>query len=192
MKKNSLVGNCEEIIEDLFLMTPSIFFDDRGYFSESWNKKEFNQLIGKSIDFVQDNHSFSKQGVIRGLHYQLPPFQQSKLVTCISGEIFDVAVDIRKKSPTFGSWAGAYLNEDNQNQLWVPEGFAHGFIVISSSALVSYKVDQYWKKNYERSIRWDDQNLKISWPVEVKRGLISEKDSNSFHFLDLDEDQLFP
>ena len=191
MKKKSLVSNLGEIIEDLFLITPSLFYDNRGYFYESWNNKKFDELIGKSINFVQDNHSFSKQGVVRGLHYQLPPFQQSKLVTCIKGEIFDVAVDIRKGSPTFGRWAGAYLNEKNHSQLWIPEGFAHGFTVISSSALVMYKVDQYWKKNYEKSIRWDDENLKISWPLGVDSALISEKDTNSIHFIDLEEDQLF-
>ena len=180
MKKNLLVSNLGASIEDLLLITPAIFYDNRGYFYESWNKNDFDQLIGKSINFVQDNHSFSKKGVIRGLHYQLPPFQQSKLVTCLKGEIFDVVVDIRRKSPTFGGWAGTYLNENNHNQLWIPAGFAHGFIVVSSFALVMYKVDQYWKKNYEKSIRWDDENLKINWPLEPK--VISEKDNNAPSF----------
>ncbi len=191
MKKKLLVNNLGEIIEDLLLITPSIYYDTRGYFYESWNQKEFTKLIGKSINFLQDNHSFSMQGVIRGLHYQVPPFQQQKLVTCIRGEIFDVAVDIRKKSPTFGSWSGTYLNEKNHNQLWVPEGFAHGFIVTSSFALVMYKVDQYWKKNHEHSIRWDDEDLKISWPLKVQEDLISEKDSNATSFIDLNDDKLF-
>ncbi len=191
MHKNPLVGSDGQIIDDLFLITPSIFHDNRGYFYESWNQKKFDQLIGKSIKFLQDNHSFSKQGVVRGLHYQLQPFQQSKLVMCISGEIFDVAVDLRKNSRTFGSWVGVILNDKNQKKLWIPEGFAHGFLVMSSSALVIYKVDQYWKKDYEKSIRWDDEYLKIKWPEVIDKVLISEKDSNSMNFLDLNENQIF-
>jgi len=191
MQKNPLVGSVGDTIDDLFLITPSIFHDNRGYFYESWNQKNFDQLIGKSIKFLQDNHSFSKQGVVRGLHYQLQPFQQSKLVMCISGEIFDVAVDLRKDSRTFGSWVGVILNDKNHNKLWVPEGFAHGFLVMSSSALVIYKVDQYWKKDYEKSIRWDDEYLQIKWPEVKGKGLISEKDSNSINFLDLNENQIF-
>ena len=191
MQKNLLVGNHGVIINDLFLITPSIFHDNRGYFSESWNQKDFDQLIGKSIKFLQDNLSFSKQGVIRGLHYQLQPFHQSKLVTCISGEIFDVAVDLRRNSRTFGNWVGVILNNKNHNKLWIPEGFAHGFLVMSSSALVIYKVDHYWKKNYEKSIRWDDQYLNIRWPKVIGKGLISEKDLNSMNFLDLKEDEMF-
>ena len=191
MQKNPLVGSVGDTIDDLFLITPSIFHDNRGYFYESWNQKNFDQLIGKSIKFLQDNHSFSKQGVVRGLHYQLQPFQQSKLVMCMCGEIFDVAVDLRKNSRTFGSWAGVILNDKNHNKLWVPEGFAHGFLVMSSSALVIYKVDQYWKKDYEKSIRWDDEYLQIKWPEVKDKGLISEKDSNSIDFLDLNENQIF-
>ena len=191
MQKNPLVGSVGDTIDDLFLITPSIFHDNRGYFYESWNQKDFDQLIGKSINFLQDNHSFSKQGVVRGLHFQLQPFQQSKLVMCISGEIFDVAVDLRKDSRTFGSWVGVILNDKNHNKLWVPEGFAHGFLVMSSSALVIYKVDQYWKKDYEKSIRWDDEYLQIKWPEVKGKGLISEKDSNSINFLDLNENQIF-
>ncbi len=191
MKKKLLVGSDGETINDLFLITSSIFHDNRGYFYESWNQRDFDQLIGKSIKFLQDNHSFSNQGVVRGLHYQLQPFQQSKLVMCSSGEIFDVAVDLRKHSKTFGSWVGVILNDKNHNKLWIPEGFAHGFLVMSSSALVMYKVDQYWNKDYEKSIRWDDQYLKIKWPEVNNKGFISEKDSNSMNFLDLDENQIF-
>ena len=191
MQKKLLVGSDGKTINDLFLLTPSIFHDNRGYFYESWNQKDFDQLIGKSINFLQDNHSFSKQGVIRGLHYQLQPFKQSKLVTCMRGEIFDVAVDLRKTSRTFGNWVGVTLNDKNHNKLWIPEGFAHGFLVMSSSALVMYKVDQYWKKDYEKSIRWDDQYLKIQWPEVIDKGLVSEKDANSMNFLDLKEDQIF-
>ena len=191
MQKKSLVGNFGENINDLLLIIPSIFNDNRGYFYESWNQQDFDQLVGKSIKFLQDNHSYSKQGVIRGLHYQLPPFQQSKLVMCISGEIFDVVVDLRKNSRTYGSWTGVYLNSKNHHKLWVPEGFAHGFLVISSSALVIYKVDQFWKKDYEQSIKWDDQHLKIKWPKVRDKGLISDKDSNAMNFLDLTENQIF-
>ena len=192
MQKKILLNSEGDIIRDLFLINPSIFSDKRGYFYESWNQKDFDQLIGKSITFLQDNLSFSKKGVLRGLHYQLKPFQQSKLVMCTRGEIYDVAVDLRKNSKTFGSWVGVLLNDKNHNKLWIPGGFAHGFLVMSSAALVMYKVDQYWKKDYENSIRWYDQYLRIKWPQIIDRGLVSNKDSTSMNFLDLNENQIFP
>ena len=149
------------------LLIPKIFEDERGFFYESWNKKEFEKLTDtKNIIFVQDNHSKSSFGILRGLHYQLPPFGQGKLVRCSYGEIFDVAVDLRKSSITFGKWVGIKLNAENKFQLWIPEGFAHGFLTLSNFAEVQYKTTNYWNPKYERSINWNDNNLNIEWPRE--------------------------
>ncbi|MEB3306492.1 MAG: dTDP-4-dehydrorhamnose 3,5-epimerase [Cyanobacteriota bacterium] len=151
------------------LLTPQVFGDARGYFLESWNQKRFAEALelprSEVPPFVQDNQSRSSQGVLRGLHYQLPPHAQGKLVRCVQGEIFDVAVDIRRQSPTFGQWIGAKLSSENHAQLWLPAGFAHGFLVLSPWAEVLYKTTDFWDKATERSIRWDDPALDISWPL---------------------------
>jgi dTDP-4-dehydrorhamnose 3,5-epimerase len=160
------------------LLTPRVFGDERGFFLESWNQQAFNAAAGDTA-FVQDNHSRSSRGVLRGLHYQLPPHPQEKLVRCVLGEIFDVAVDIRRSSPTFGQWVGAVLSADNKQQLWVPAGFAHGFLTLSEQAEVLYKTTDFWSRECERAIRWDDPQLAIAWPQEALAGALpqlSDKD----------------
>ena len=178
MKIKQLENKDGIIIEDLFLIEPEIFRDSRGFFYESWNQKKFNNLVGKETKFVQDNKSFSSKGVLRGLHYQKNPFAQGKLVSCDFGEIYDVAVDIRKGSPTFGTWTSAYLTSNNKNQLWIPCGFAHGFLAIADSVQVSYKTTEYWNKDSEITILWNDPYLSIDWPISKVNVNTSDKDLN--------------
>lgn len=151
-------------LPEVLLLEPKVFGDDRGFFMETFNAKVFHELTGCHKPFVQDNHSRSTRGVLRGLHYQLGAHPQDKLVRCIAGEIFDVAVDIRRGSKTYGRWVGARLSAANHHQLWVPVGFAHGFLVLSETAEVVYKVTDYYDPTGERSIRWDDPQLAIDWP----------------------------
>lgn len=151
-------------IPDLLVIEPKVFGDDRGFFFESFNQKKFAELTGCDVDFVQDNHSRSAKNVLRGLHYQIQ-HPQGKLVRVTQGEVFDVAVDIRKSSPTFGKWVGEILSAENKKQLWIPEGFAHGFVVLSETAEFLYKTTDYWHPEYERCIRWDDPALGITWPI---------------------------
>ncbi|TKF02063.1 dTDP-4-dehydrorhamnose 3,5-epimerase [Vibrio kanaloae] len=152
-------------IPDVKIIEPSVFGDERGFFMETWNQKRFEELVtGKSTQFVQDNHSKSKKGILRGLHYQTEN-TQGKLVRVVSGEVFDVAVDIRKGSPTFGQWVGEYLSAENKRQLWVPEGFAHGFYVTSEEAEFVYKCTDYYNSSSEHSITWDDPDIGIQWPI---------------------------
>ena len=162
-------------IPDIKIIHPRIYTDERGYFFESFNYSEFKDQIG-NIVFIQDNQSQSSKGVIRGLHFQLPPYAQAKLVRCISGAIFDVAVDIRRSSPTFGKWVSAVLSAENKHQLWIPEGFAHGFVALTETAEVFYKTNAHWNKGAEASIRWDDPTLAIEWPIDVQPTL-SPKDA---------------
>ena len=180
-----------ETIEGLLLLKPEIYKDSRGFFMESWNAKEFNKVVKKEVLFIQDNHSNSVQGVLRGLHYQSNPFSQGKLIRCIKGKIFDVAVDIRESSNTFGQWVGVILDSINNYQLWIPEGFAHGFLTLSKNADVAYKTNQYWMKRYEASIRWNDPNIAIKWPLENLKPLLSEKDSKAPLFYSINKDSLF-
>ncbi|ABK47616.1 dTDP-4-dehydrorhamnose 3,5-epimerase [Shewanella sp. ANA-3] len=170
-------------IPDVKVIEPKVFGDERGFFMETWNQKQFENLVtGKSTTFVQDNHSKSKRGILRGLHYQTKD-TQGKLVRVISGEVFDVAVDIRKDSPTFGQWVGEYLSAENKRQLWIPEGFAHGFYVISNECEFVYKCTKYYNPNYEKCLIWNDSNLQIDWPIpETERVLLSSKDSNGIPF----------
>ena len=173
-------------IKGLCIITPKIHKDIRGYFFESWNIERFNSIFKENISFSQDNHSCSLKGVLRGLHYQTKPFAQGKLVRCIKGEIYDVAVDIRVNSPTFGKWCGVYLNEQNKKQFWMPPGFAHGFFAISDSAEVLYKSTQKWSKDHEKSILWNDKDLNIAWPLKenlIKMPLINDKDLKAETFL---------
>ncbi len=151
-------------ISDVVLIEPKVFGDARGFFFESFNQKAFNEATGTNHVFVQDNHSRSSQGVLRGLHYQIQQ-PQGKLVRVARGRVWDVAVDIRKSSPTFGQWVGAELSEDNQHQLWVPPGFAHGFVVLSESADFLYKTTDYYVPEHERCIAWNDPQLAIAWPI---------------------------
>jgi len=181
------------------LITPRVFGDDRGFFFESWNQRAFAAALeadGQSVpDFVQDNHSRSSQAVLRGLHYQLPPHPQGKLVRCVLGEIFDVAVDIRRGSATFGQWVGARLTASNHQQLWVPAGFAHGFLTLSEHAEVLYKTTDFWSRDCERAIRWDDPQLGISWPpleaTAAAAPLLSEKDAVAPLLAELNDSDFF-
>ncbi len=162
-------------IPDVIIFEPKVFGDDRGFFLESFNQKIFAEATGLKCDFVQDNHSKSSRGVLRGLHYQLPPMAQGKLVRVVQGEVFDVAVDIRKSSPTFGQWVGVHLSADNKRQLWIPEGFAHGFLTLSETAEFLYKTTNYYSPKDEGAVIWNDSDLNITWP-EAGNILVSEKD----------------
>lgn len=162
-------------IPDVLILEPKVFGDSRGFFFESFNAQDFANSTGLDVSFVQDNHSSSAQGVLRGLHYQLQQ-EQGKLVRVVRGSVFDVAVDIRQSSPTFGQWVGCELSEDNHRQLWVPPGFAHGFVVLSSSADFLYKTTDYYAPQYERCIAWNDPQIGIEWPANISP-LLSAKDA---------------
>lgn len=169
------------------LIKPKVFGDERGWFFESWNQKKFDAAIGESVIFSQDNHSRSIRGVLRGLHYQLSPEPQAKLVRASYGSIFDVAVDIRSQSNTYGQWVGAELTATNHHQLWIPEGFAHAFLTLSDVAEVQYKARGFWNKACERAIRWNDPRLNIAWPLDRLEGddvSLSEKDGEAAHLAD--------
>lgn len=172
-------------IPDVVLLEPRVFGDDRGFFFESYNREVFREATGVDPAFVQDNHSRSSQGVLRGLHYQLPPKAQGKLVRVVAGEVFDVAVDIRPGSPTFGQWVGEVLSGENKRQLWIPPGFAHGFLTLSSSAEFLYKTTDYYSPTHERCIRWDDSSLAIAWPQLDQAPLVSGKDAQGEAFASL-------
>ena len=172
-------------IQDLVILTPRIFEDSRGYFFEAYNQAKFHEN-GIEYNFIQDNQSFSKRGVIRGLHLQINPFAQAKLVRVLEGEILDVAVDLRKNSPTYGQHFSVVLSADNKKQLMVPHGFAHGFSVLSETASVLYKVDQLYHKESERGIRYDDATLAINWQVSPEEVIVSEKDLILPSFKDID------
>ncbi|WP_432729529.1 dTDP-4-dehydrorhamnose 3,5-epimerase [Variovorax sp. W6] len=162
-------------IPDVLIIEPKVFGDARGFFYESFNGRAFDEAVGRHVEFVQDNHSRSAKGVLRGLHYQLAQ-TQGKLVRVARGAVFDVAVDIRRTSPTFGQWVGVELTEDNHKQLWVPEGFAHGFLVLSESADFLYKTTDYYAPAHERAIRWDDKAVGIRWPDIGIAPILSAKD----------------
>lgn len=167
-------------IPDILIFEPKVFGDDRGFFFESFSQKVFEEAVGRKVEFVQDNHSKSCKGVLRGLHYQLEPYAQGKLVRCVAGEVFDVAVDIRKSSPTFGRWVGVNLSAENKRQLWIPEGFAHGFYVLSNTAEFIYKATNFYEPSAESGIIWYDEKLSIKWPLDG-RPLISDKDNKLPH-----------
>jgi len=169
-------------IPDVLILQPRVFTDERGYFLQSFQQQQYEQLLSRPLNFVQDNHSHSKAGVLRGLHYQLQQ-PQGKLIRVVQGEIFDVAVDLRRSSPTFGHWVGQLLSAENQQQLWIPEGFAHGFLVLSESADVHYKTTDYYNPAAERSIRFDDVQLAIDWPLKGTP-LLSAKDAAAPAFAD--------
>lgn len=167
-------------IPDVILIEPKVFGDDRGFFFESFNQNNFEEAVGKPVRFVQDNHSRSVKNVLRGLHYQIQQ-HQGKLVRVVQGGVFDVAVDLRKSSPTFGQWVGEVLSAENKRQLWVPEGFAHGFVVLSDTAEFLYKTTDYYTPEYERSIAWNDPDIGIQWPVGVVP-ILSAKDAQGQAF----------
>lgn len=168
-------------IPDVVLFEPKVFGDERGFFFESFNQAAFDAAVGRSVSFVQDNHSRSAQHVLRGLHYQIQQ-PQGKLVRVVSGEVFDVAVDIRVASPTFGKWVGEILSAENKRQVWIPEGFAHGFVVLSPTAEFLYKTTDYWAPQFECCISWDDADLAIDWPLEGIIPVLSEKDKKGNRF----------
>jgi dTDP-4-dehydrorhamnose 3,5-epimerase len=170
-------------IQGLVVVEPRVFGDERGFFFESFNKRQLEAALGRTLEFVQDNHSRSARGVLRGLHYQLPN-PQAKLVRVVRGEVFDVAVDLRRGSPTFGRWAGEVLSAENKRQVFVPEGLAHGFLVLSDEAEVLYKTSAYWDAKAEHSIRWDDPDLAIEWPLRGGRPVLSAKDAGGRAFSD--------
>ncbi len=166
-------------LQGLALLVPSVFEDSRGFFAESYNRERFRAVTGVDTEFVQDNHSRSIRGVLRGLHYQLSPREQGKLVRVVRGAVLDVAVDIRRSSPTFGEWFSVELTEDNHKQLWVPPGFAHGFLTMSESADLVYKVTEYYSPEHDRGIRWDDPEIGIDWPDVGIDPIVSQKDADA-------------
>lgn len=163
-------------LPEVCIVEPKVFGDARGFFMESWNEARFNDALGQNIHFVQDNHSRSSRGVLRGLHYQLDPHPQGKLVRCTSGAVFDVAVDVRRSSPNFGRWVGVELTADNHRQLWIPPGFAHGFVVISETADFLYKTSGCYAPECEGAVRWDDPAIGIEWPLDGITPQLSAKD----------------
>ena len=174
-------------IPDVLIIEPKVFGDARGFFYESFNDRAFDEAVGRHVAFVQDNHSRSSKGVLRGLHYQIQQ-PQGKLVRVARGAVFDVAVDVRKSSPTFGKWVGVELSEDNHRQLWVPPGFAHGFLVLSETAEFLYKTTDYYAPAHERCIAWDDPDVGIDWPLEeagINAPILSEKDRKGFGLMDV-------
>lgn len=164
-------------ISGLLILEPKVFQDERGFFMESFNQASFNEAVGKEVVFVQDNHSKSSKGVLRGMHYQLEPAAQGKLVRCTSGAVFDVAVDIRPQSDTYGEWEGVILSAENNKQFWIPEGFAHGFLVLTDSAEFMYKTTDYYNPSLECGFAWNDRNVGIEWP-KVENIILSAKDKN--------------
>ncbi len=171
-------------IPEVIVIEPEVFGDDRGFFFESFNARTFREATGLEREFVQDNHSKSSRGVLRGLHYQLRQ-QQGKLVRVVTGEVFDVAVDVRRNSPTFGKWIGEYLSAENKKQLWIPEGFAHGFLVLSETAEFLYKTTNFYSAEFERAIVWNDPTLAIAWPLR-EGPILSKKDEAALRFLEAD------
>ncbi len=163
-------------LNEVLIIEPNVFGDTRGFFFESYNTRRFHEAIGREVNFTQDNHSRSTRGVLRGLHYQLPPHAQAKLVRAVSGAIFDVAVDIRRSSATFGKWTGVLLSAENHRQLWIPEGFAHGFLTLSETADVLYKASAYYSPGDEGAIAWNDPELAIQWPLDAQP-VLSGKDA---------------
>lgn len=164
------------VIADVLVLEPKVFGDARGFFFESFNHQAFEAAIGTSVNFVQDNHSKSARDVLRGLHFQLAPHAQGKLVRVTQGEVFDVAVDIRKSSPTYGKWHGEILSAENKKQMWIPAGLAHGFLVLSESAEFLYKTTDYYAPEVERCLRWDDPTVNIAWPLAGRQPQLSAKD----------------
>ena len=182
MEFKNLVSNKGNILEEVYIFEPSVFKDDRGFFYESWNQEIFNNAVGEEVKFFQDNHSSSNVGVLRGLHYQIEPKSQGKLVRCVSGSVFDVAVDIRKSSPTFGEWTSVVLNNINKLIIWIPIGFAHGFLSLEDESEIVYKATNNYSKKHEKSIRWNDNYLKIEWPlneINYLEPVLSEIDSKA-------------
>ena len=182
MQIHPLTSNKGKTLSGPLIIKPRVFKDNRGFFYESWNQSLFNNSIDQEVKFLQDNHSSSKVGVLRGLHYQIEPRPQGKLVRCVAGSVFDVAVDIRKSSPTFGQWTSILLNNINKLIIWIPIGFAHGFLSLEEKSEVIYKTSEFWSREQNRSIRWDDKDININWPlkdINCSKPLLSEEDSKA-------------
>ena len=182
MENFYLKTNKGKILDGVIIFKPIIHEDNRGFFYESWNKYKFEEIIKQDLEFLQDNVSFSKKGVLRGIHYQNHPKEQGKLIRCSKGKIYDVAVDLRKDSPTFGEWTSIILSAKNKFQLWIPPEFGHGFLSLTHETVVNYKATNFWSKSCERSIIWNDNDLLIQWPIDKLKGkkiMVSEKDSKS-------------
>ena len=179
MEINKLYSNKGNLLKHVYIIKPKVFEDCRGFFYESWNQILFSKAVGENVKFMQDNHSSSNTGVLRGLHYQIDPKPQGKLVRCISGSVFDVAVDIRKSSSTFGEWTSIVLNNKNKFMIWIPVGFAHGFLSLEENSEVIYKVTELWSEEQDRSIKWNDKRINIRWPlkdINCSEPILSEKD----------------
>ena len=177
----------QQFIREVILVKPKIFGDERGYFIETFRQDKFEEAVGYKVDFLQDNESKSTKGVLRGLHFQLPPYAQSKLVRVIEGKVLDVAVDIRQGSPTFGQSVIAELSGENKHQLFVPRGFAHGFVVLSETAIFAYKVDNYYSPEYDRGLAFNDSSLNIDWQLPTEQLKLSKKDQKQLDLQDLTE-----
>lgn len=171
-------------IPDVKIFEPKVFYDERGFLFESFNQKAFEDATGLKRAFVQDNHTRSRRGTLRGLHYQLPPMEQGKLIRVTQGDVFDVAVDIRKSSPTFGQWVSVHLSAENNRQIWIPEGFAHGFMTLSDTAEFLYKTTNYYSPQHEKIIAWNDSNLNIRWP-QMDKIILSARDEKAKSFFDI-------
>ncbi len=191
MNYKKVKSNKDVFFKGPLLLKPQKYSDERGFFMESWNAKTFKKITQTSIDFVQDNHSKSNKNVIRGLHYQLPPNDQGKLVRCISGRIFDVIVDIRKSSETFLCWGGVFLDDETHEEIWIPSGFAHGFMSLTNRTEIIYKTTDLWSKDDERSIRWNDPTLNINWPLANQSPILSLKDKNSNTIENISKNEFF-
>lgn len=178
-------------IEGVVLLKPKVFGDNRGYFFESFSKKRFEEIVGKTINFIQDNESKSSRGVLRGLHFQKPPYNQAKLVRVINGKVLDVAVDLRSESTTYGEYVAVELSGENKHQLFVPRGFAHGFVVLSESAVFSYKVDNYYAPTHDSGIIYNDNHFNIDWKIEENLIKLSEKDKHLPSFEDYNQEPIF-
>jgi dTDP-4-dehydrorhamnose 3,5-epimerase len=165
------------IDDDVRIYEPVVHSDERGHFYESYNAEVFDEWVGREVRFVQDNHSMSRKGVLRGLHYQLPPAAQAKLVRVTRGAVFDAAVDIRRSSPTFGEWRGFELSESNRHQMWIPEGFAHGFLALTETAEVQYKTSTPYSPGLDRAIRWDDPEIGVGWPLDGAIPVVGARDA---------------
>ena len=190
MKSEKLLTNKSLYFDDVKILKPNIFEDKRGYFYESYNKFKFDSEV-KDTTFCQENHSFSKKNVLRGLHYQLEPYSQAKFVECLVGKVYDVIVDLRKNSTTFLNWGGVELSEENHKQIWIPEGFAHGFYTLTDKAHLIYKVNNFWNKDSERTIIWDDPSLSINWVELEYKPILSDKDLQGKKIKDLSAKDFF-
>ena len=185
MKVEPIYSQYRNKIEGPLLISPKIYYDKRGYFLESWNQLSFKKFTYNSVEFVQDNHSQSKKGVIRGMHYQLIPKGQGKLVRCTHGKILDIIVDLRKSSNTYGEYASIILDDIKMRQIWIPIGFAHGFLSLSDNSVLNYKTTNFWDNRFERSIAWNDVDININWKLdefEIKETILNEKDLNASTF----------